>query len=421
MWLAPHNRFLHFFFISSPFPVSFEAVIKTNAELGLSLIILAGFLAAKLFRTAKIPAVTSYILVGIVIGPSGLGVVPEGILAASGFISDVVLGLIAFGIGRSFSFRTLGTTGRIVVRISAMEALGARLLVTAALTVLLDVPLHVAVLFGAIASATAPAATVMVVKETRAKGPMTDTLLGVVALDDAWALMIFAVSMVAAKTIASGGADHLDLLMETGFAVLEIGFSLILGAVFAWLLHHYSSRVLDPSDLEVFTLGIILLTVGAASSLGLSVLLACLALGVVLVNISSKGCRFFEVIEPLDTPLYLIFFVLAGALLEIGLLKEIGLLGLAYIVFRVAGKLIGAYIGASDAGGMGSRMRKYIGLGLIPQAGVALGLALMAREQFPNVGETIFSTIVATTVVFELAGPIATRTALSLAHEIPED
>ncbi|HOO55084.1 MAG TPA: cation:proton antiporter [Methanothrix sp.] len=396
-------------------------MIKTNAELGLSLIILAGFLAAKLFRTAKIPAVTSYILVGIVIGPSGLGVVPEGILAASGFISDVVLGLIAFGIGRSFSFRTLGTTGRIVVRISAMEALGAMLLVTAALTVLLDVPLHVAVLFGAIASATAPAATVMVVKETRAKGPMTDTLLGVVALDDAWALMIFAVSMVAAKTIASGGADHLDLLMETGFAVLEIGFSLILGAVFAWLLHHYSSRVLDPSDLEVFTLGIILLTVGAASSLGLSVLLACLALGVVLVNISSKGCRFFEVIEPLDTPLYLIFFVLAGALLEIGLLKEIGLLGLAYIVFRVAGKLIGAYIGASDAGGMGSRMRKYIGLGLIPQAGVALGLALMAREQFPNVGETIFSTIVATTVVFELAGPIATRTALSLAHEIPED
>ncbi|HPR66572.1 MAG TPA: cation:proton antiporter, partial [Methanothrix sp.] len=382
-------------------------MIKTNAELGLSLIILAGFLAAKLFRTAKIPAVTSYILVGIVIGPSGLGVVPEGILAASGFISDVVLGLIAFGIGRSFSFRTLGTTGRIVVRISAMEALGAMLLVTAALTVLLDVPLHVAVLFGAIASATAPAATVMVVKETRAKGPMTDTLLGVVALDDAWALMIFAVSMVAAKTIASGGADHLDLLMETGFAVLEIGFSLILGAVFAWLLHHYSSRVLDPSDLEVFTLGIILLTVGAASSLGLSVLLACLALGVVLVNISSKGCRFFEVIEPLDTPLYLIFFVLAGALLEIGLLKEIGLLGLAYIVFRVAGKLIGAYIGASDAGGMGSRMRKYIGLGLIPQAGVALGLALMAREQFPNVGETIFSTIVATTVVFELAGPIA--------------
>ncbi len=396
-------------------------MIDTNAELGLSLIILAGFLAAKLFRTAKIPAVTAYILVGIVIGPSGLEVVPEGILAASGFISDVVLGLIAFGIGKSFSFRTLGANGRIILRISAMEALGAMLLVTAAFTVLLDIPLHVALLFGAIASATAPAATAMVVEETKAKGPMTDTLLGVVALDDAWALMIFAVSMVAAKTIASGGAGHLDLLMETGFAVLEIAFSLLLGTVFAWFLHHYSSRVVDPSDLEIFTLGIILLAVGAASSLGLSVLLACLALGVVLVNISSEGRRFFEVIEPLDTPLYLIFFVLAGALLEIGLLKDIGLLGLAYIVFRVAGKLIGAYLGASDPGGMGSRMRKYFGLGLIPQAGVALGLALMAREQFPNVGETIFSTIVATTVVFELAGPIATRAALSLAHEIPED
>ncbi|MGC9516016.1 cation:proton antiporter [Methanocrinis sp.] len=392
-----------------------------NAELGLSLIILVGFLAAKLFGAAKIPAVTSYILVGIVIGPSGLGVVPEGILAASGFISDVVLGLIAFGIGRNFHTKTFGGIGRIIVRISAMEALGALLLVTAALSLLLGVPLHVAVLFGAIASATAPAATAMVIGETKAKGPLTDTLLGVVALDDAWALMIFAVSMVAAKTIASGEADHLHILAEAGLAVGEIVLSLVLGAVFAWVLHHYSSRVADPSDLEIFTLGIILLVVGAASSLGLSVLLACLALGVVLVNISSEGRRFFEVIEPLDTPLYLIFFVLAGALLEIGHLQEIGTVGLVYIVFRVAGKLLGAYIGAWNPGGMGAAVRKYIGLGLIPQAGVALGLALMAREEFPAVGETIFSTIVATTVVFELAGPLATRTALSSAHEIPEE
>ncbi|HII07650.1 MAG TPA: cation:proton antiporter [Methanotrichaceae archaeon] len=396
-------------------------MIETNAELGLSLIILAGFLTAKLFRTAKIPAVTSYILVGIVIGPSGLEVMPEGILAASGFISDVVLGLIAFGIGRNFHIQTFGKTGKTVVRISVMEALGAMVLVTAALHLLLGVPLHVAILFGAIASATAPAATVMVVDETRSKGPLTDTLLGVVALDDAWSLMIFAVSMVVAKTIASGVANHLEILAEVGMAIFDIAFSLILGAAFAWLLHHYYSRVKDPSDLEIFTLGIILLTVGAANTIGHSVLLACLALGVVLVNIGSEGCRFFEAIEPLDTPLYLIFFVLAGALLEIGLLREIGLLGLVYIIFRVVGKLLGAYIGASAPGGMGTAVKKYIGLGLIPQAGVALGLALMAREQFPVVGEMIFGTIVATTVVFELAGPIATRTALGLAREIPEE
>lgn len=396
-------------------------MIETNAELGLSLIILAGFLTAKLFRTAKIPAVTSYILVGIVIGPSGLQVMPEGILAASGFISDVVLGLIAFGIGRNFHFQTFGKTGGTIVRISVMEALGALVMVTAALHLLLEIPLHVAVLFGAIASATAPAATVMVIEEIKAKGPLTDTLLGVVALDDAWSLMIFAVSIVVAKTITPDVANHLEILAEAGMAVFDIAFSLILGAALAWLLHHYSSRVKDPSDLEIFTLGIILLTVGAANSIGLSALIACLALGVVLVNLSSEGCRFFEVIEPLDTPLYLIFFVLAGSLLEIGLLREIGLLGLVYIVFRVAGKLLGAYIGASAPGGMEPNVRKYTGLGLIPQAGVALGLALMAREQFPVVGEMIFGTIVATTVVFELAGPIATRTALGLAREIPEE
>jgi Kef-type K+ transport system membrane component KefB len=126
------------------------------------------------------------------------------------------------------------------------------------------------------------------------------------------------------------------------------------------------------------------------------------------------------VVEPLDTPLYLIFFVLAGALLEVAQIQEIGLLGLVYISARVGGKILGAYIGASDFGRADPGVERYIGLGLIPQAGVALGLALMAREQFPNVGETIFSTVVATTVVFELAGPIATRTALSLANEIPE-
>jgi len=389
-----------------------------NPELGLSLIILGGFLVSKLFRTAKIPAVTSYILLGIVIGPSGLNMVPEGILAASGFISDVVLALIAFSIGRNFSSDHFGKIRRLVIQISVMESLGAAVLVTLALIFLLGEPFHIAILFGSIATATAPAATVMVIEETKARGALTETLLGVVALDDAWSLMIFAISMVVAKTIVLGN-QGVEIVIEVGFAVLDITASFILGAIFAWVLHHYSSRVKETSDLEIMTLGVILLTVGLANSLELSVLLSCLALGIVLININPEGFRFFDIIHPVDTPLYLLFFVLAGALLEIGLLREVGLLGLTYIVFRVIGKVFGAYLGASKPGGMGPVVKKYIGLGLIPQAGVALGLALMVREQFPEVGETIFSTIVATTVIFELIGPIATRTALYLAREIP--
>ncbi len=389
-----------------------------NPELGLSLIILGGFLASKLFSSAKIPAVTSYILVGIVIGPIGLNIIPEGFLAASGFISDVVLGLIAFGIGRNFSPDHTKKIRSAVIRISVMEALGAMILVTLALIFILGEPIEVAILFGAIATATAPAATVMVIEELKARGPLTDTLLGVVALDDAWSLMIFAIALVVAKTVAVGEAAGILFVTEIGMAMVEIAASLLLGAVFAWLLHHYSRRVKDPSDLEILTLGIILLAVGVASTLGLSVILSCLALGVALININPEGFRFFDIVHPVDTPLYLIFFVLAGALLEVELLRDVGLLGATYIVFRVVGKVGGAYLGGSISGEAGLAVRKYIGLGLVPQAGVALGVALMAREQFPGVGDMVFNTIVATTVVFELAGPIATRTALRLAGEV---
>jgi len=396
-------------------------LIASNPQLGLSLMILGGFLAAKLFRTMKIPAVTSYILLGIVIGPAGLNMIPGGILSASGFISDVVLGLIAFSIGRNFSPGQFGRIRRLVIQVSVMESLGALILVTLGFIIFLGEPFHIAILFGAIATATAPAATVMVIQEAKARGPLTETLLGVVALDDAWSLMLFAISMVISRTIALGESTGLKIFTEVSFAVVEIGASFLLGAALAWILHHYAIRVKDTSDLEIMTLGIILLTVGVASSLGFSVLLSCLSLGIALINIDSEGFRFFDIIHPVDTPLYLIFFVLAGALLDIGLLREVSLIGLAYIVFRVAGKMIGAYIGAARPAGMGPVVRKYIGLGLIPQAGVALGLALVTREQFPLVGNLIFNTIVATTVVFELVGPIATRTALSLAKELPSD
>jgi len=389
-----------------------------NPELGLSLIILGGFLAAKLFSTAKIPAVTSYILVGIVIGPMGLDIIPEGFLAASGFISDVVLGLIAFSIGSNFSPDHTKKIRSAVIRISVMEALGAMILVTLGLFFILGEPIEVAILFGAIATATAPAATLMVIEELKARGPLTDTLLGVVALDDAWSLMLFAIALVMAKIIALGETTGILFATEIGMAMVEIAATLLLGTVFAWLLHHYSKRVKDPSDLEILTLGIILLTVGVASTLDISVILSCLVLGVALININPEGFRFFDIVHPVDTPLYLIFFVLAGALLEVELLMDAGLLGAAYIVFRVAGKVGGAYLGGSISGEAGLAVRKYIGLGLVPQAGVALGVALIAREQFPGVGDMVFSTIVATTVIFELVGPVATRTALSLAGEV---
>jgi Kef-type K+ transport system membrane component KefB len=388
-----------------------------NVVLALSLIFLGGFLAAKLFRTAKIPAVTSYILLGIAIGPSGLGIIPEGILAASGFISDVVLGLIAFSIGRYFSFDHFKQIGKPVMYISIMAALAPLCLVILGMFFFLNEPLYLAILFGAISTATAPAATLLVVEETKAKGPLAETLVGVVAIDDAWGLIIFAISLMAAKAIVVEESTGFQLIVITGLALAEILASLAIGIAFAVILHHYSRKVVDPSDLEILTLGVMLLTVGAATHFDLSVLLSCMALGAALININPQGFKLFDSIHPIDTPLYLIFFVLSGALLELNMLKEIGLLGTAYIFFRVVGKVGGSYLGGKISGAKDT-VKRYIGLGLLPQAGVALGVALIARDQLPQAGDLIFSTIVATTVIFELFGPLATRTALELAGEV---
>lgn len=387
-----------------------------NTILGLGFILLAGLFSARLINKIKFPAVTAYLLLGILIGPSILNLTSQELINSSGFISNIVLGLIAFGLGQSFTREFFRNIGRPVLWISILEAVLPWVLVTLSFFFILKQPFYVALLFGAIASATAPAATVMVVREYKAKGRFTDILLGVVAIDDAWCLIIFALSLAISKAVAFH-ASNTFVFKVIFHSLIEIIGALMLGGLIACFATIFSKFIRTQTELLIYTLGFILLTTGLAILLHLSVLLANMFLGTVLININKSNFEFFDVLKLIDSPLYLLFFVLAGTNLEIGLLKGIGITGIIYIFFRTTGKTVGSVWGGYIVK-VEERIRRYLGLGLLPQAGVALGCALIAKSDFPNIGSMIFTTIVATTVIYELIGPICTKYALQKAGEI---
>ncbi|UCB57431.1 MAG: cation:proton antiporter [Candidatus Omnitrophota bacterium] len=385
--------------------------------LSLGFILLAGLLAGKLIRQLKIPVVTAYLLLGVIIGPSALNLVSTGLLSSSGLISNIVLGLIAFSIGQNFALERFSKIGKPVLWISSLEATSAWLLVTLTFWLLLKQPFYIALLFGAMSSATAPAATMMVIREYKAKGSFTDTLLGVVAIDDAWCLIIFAFSFAIAKAMSIHMTSNAFVFKAMLNSALEIGGAFILGGVLALILSYLSRFITTPSDLLIYTLGFIFLNTGLALYFNFSVLLANMFMAAILVNVHKVSFKFFESLRSIDSPLYLLFFVLAGANLEIGLLKGLGLLGVAYVVFRSMGKIGGAYLGGTIAQ-VPLRIRKYLGWALLPQAGVALGVALVAKAKFPQIGGMIFTTIVTTTVIYEIIGPLVTKITLRNAGEI---
>ncbi|MDI6641285.1 MAG: cation:proton antiporter [Elusimicrobiota bacterium] len=386
-----------------------------NPILAIGFILLTSLGVARFIGRIKLPAVTAYLLLGILIGPSILHFIPDEVIGISGLISNVVLGFVAFTLGQNFSKDNFLRVGKPVLWISILEAVFSWVLVTIVFLVLLKQPLYVSILFGAISSATAPAATLMVVRESRAKGIFTDTLLGVVAIDDAWCLIIFAISLSIAKAIyiPTKNPHILEAILTS---IMHILGALILGGMIAFIIHSLSGIARTAAEFLTYTLAFLLLNTGLAIYFHLSVLLANMFLGAILINIHHTSFRFFDTLKTVDYPLYIVFFVLAGANLEIHLLERLGILGIAYIIVRIAGKVTGASLGGIISNAE-EKIRKYLGWGLLPQAGVALGTALIAKAEFPSVGNMVLSTIVATTVAYEIIGPICTKIALLKAKE----
>jgi len=389
-----------------------------NSILSIGIILLSGFAASKIIRLVKLPSITAYLILGILIGPHMGNLVSKDLYEASGLVSNIVLSFIAFSIGQNFSIERFKEIGKTVLSISIAEGVGAAILVFLALYFLTDEPLFVALSFAAIAPATAPAAIVMIVREFRAKGRFTDTLLAVVALDDSWGLMIFALLLAVAKSLTGAHEAIIPVAASGVFhGVLEILGALVLGYVIGIVLADYSKYLNDSRQMLIYTLGFILFTAGLSMMLDVSVLLSNMAMATTLVNKNQTSFRFFNALRDIDSPFYILFFVLAGANLEFGLIRTMGTVGIIYVFARVLGKIAGVYI-SSRMVGAPDEVRRYLGLGLAPQAGVALGMAIIVKHVFPFEGSFIMSTIVATTVLYEIFGPILTKIALQTAKNI---
>ncbi|MBN1621012.1 MAG: cation:proton antiporter [Endomicrobiales bacterium] len=390
-----------------------------NSLLGAGVIFLSGLLLARAFRWFKIPSITAYLILGIILGPVFLNVIPGKIISISGLISNFVLGIVAFSIGRTFHRENFRLFGRQVLWISILEAIGAWFMVTVILLIVFK-SIAVAIVFGAIASATAPAATIMVIREYKARGPVTNTLLGVVAIDDAWCLIIFAISLAVSKAILfHQPGTQLMLINVFTKSIIEIIGAFFLGAILGLMLDFVGKILRTPEEVLTVSIGFIFVAAGISMHFNLSVLLTCMVLGLALTNIRNANEQFFESLQKVDTTLFLFFFVLAGANLEINQLENLSVMGVFYLIFRIIGKVGGAYIGGKISNAS-SQIQKYLGWGLVPQAGVALGCALVVKSELPEIGGLIFSTIVATTVIYEIFGPLCTKYALIKTGEIEE-
>lgn len=373
-----------------------------------------GLLASKATKKVKLPNVTGYIIMGLIVGPYVLKLLPLQAIQDFAIISDVALGFIAFSIGGEFKLSYLKQVGKSPIIIAIAEALGAVLVVDLIL-ILTGHDIAFSLVLGAIAAATAPAATLMVVRQYKAKGPVTNTLLPVVAIDDAVALMLFGISVAIAKAINSDG--NVSLIGTLLAPLFEIAGALVLGAVLGFILTSLTRWFTGRGNRISVVFSVILICIGVSNILGVSALLACMMMSAVYVNTSQEYAKVFELVDRITPPIFILFFFISGAGLDIRILPTVGFIGVLYIVFRVIGKLLGVAVGAkiSKASPV---VTKYLGYTLIPQAGVAIGLASVAMTVVPEYGARIQTVVLCGTIIYELVGPVITKLVLIKAGEI---
>ena len=404
---------------------------------GIAIALMAGLLLSRVVKVLKLPAVTGYLIAGILIGPyclgqlniPGIGFVDHDSVTSLDLISQVALGFIAFAIGNEFRLSQLKKTGRQATIIAIVQAVTATLLVDAVLIGIHFIvgdklPIATAITLGAIATATAPAATLMVVRQYKAKGPLTSILLPVVALDDAVGLVVFAVSFGIAKALTNGTFSLTSILLEPLIeVVMSVALGFLMGLLFTFFerwFHSNSKRLCLSVTFVILTVAISMLEVEVGGiRIGFSALLVCMMLGSVFCNICDFSEELMQRTDKWTAPLFVLFFVLSGAELELNVFTDIAivLIGVAYIVARSAGKCLGATLSAK-ATGCPPMIVKYLGITLLPQAGVALGMSLTAAQVLGADGSLIRNVSLFAVLIYELVGPLLTKISLTRAGEI---
>ena len=420
----------------------------------LSIAMLAGLLMSRVAKLLKLPAVTTYLVAGILVGPFLLGALEFDFFGSElrylGFspadfglagnekntalevISDVALGFIAFAIGNEFRLGELKAIGKQATVIGILQAVVTTIMVDAALIALSFAMPEVlspsmAIILGAIATATAPAATLMVVRQYKAKGKLTDLLLPIVALDDAVGLVIFSVSFGVARGMESGTVSAVSMIVNP---LLEVVLSLLLGFVMGVLFTYCEKLFHSGSRRMSLSITFVLLTValskfhfevGGGVEIGFSSLLVCMMLGTVFCNLCDFSADIMDRADKWTAPLFVIFFVLSGAELRLDILANVAVLiiGAVYIVSRSLGKYFGAYSSAKMTG-CDEKIQKYLGITLLPQAGVALGMSAIVLAEMGQDGVLIRNIVLFAVLVYEIFGPVLTKIALTKAGDIKE-
>lgn len=408
--------------------------------LALSVALFAGLMLSRLAKLVKLPAVTAYLVAGILVGPyllgrlnvQGLGFNSMAQVEGLSLICDVALGFIAFSIGNEFRLSQLKKTGKQATVIGIFQAVVTTLLVDAALIGLHflmpdKLPLPAAIVLGAVAAATAPAATLMVVRQYKAKGPLTDILLPIVALDDAVGLVLFAVSLGVAKAVGTGAVDMVSMLVNP---LLEVVLSLALGAAMGHLFTFFEKFFHSRSKRLSMSVAFIFVTVALSMMkfeigkihIAFSSLLVCMMLGTMFCNECEVSEELMDRVERWSAPLLVLFFVISGAELELSVFSDwvIVVIGIVYILSRSLGKYSGAFASAKATKCDGNIV-KYLGITLLPQAGVALGMASQARLQLGDEGAIVANITLFAVLIYEIVGPMLTKISLQKAGEINPD
>jgi Kef-type K+ transport system membrane component KefB len=400
--------------------------VTTDLALAIGIMITVGLLGGVLSNKIKFPRVTGYIIVGILLSPSVIHLIPRATIDKLDIITHVTLGIVAYLIGTSLRLESIKRLGRSISWITPTQSLGAWLVVTLSLVFLapyiLAIPgatfmgnyFPLALVVGAIASATAPAVTMAVIRELKARGPLTTTLLAVVALDDAIAVIAFAIAVGVAQPLVNGG-NGVALYQMLAVPSLEIAKSIGIGTALGFALVYLTKLAKTRALMLTVVLGIVLLCTGLANHLGISLIMANMTIGFIVAN-RVPDSEPAIVVESVEEIVFAIFFVFSGMHFDASVIRTAGILGLMLFGIRFAGKYYGTVIGARISRAS-DEVRKYLGFALVPQAGVALGLALLAAEILPALGNILVNIVLASVIINEIVAPPLTKYAITKAGE----
>lgn len=384
--------------------------------IALAIMFFAGFLISRVTKLIKLPNVTGYIISGILIGPFVLDLISPTIISGMSFLSDLALGFIAFGVGKFFKKEVLKTTGGRVIVITLLEALLAGVLVTLVIGLCFqDLGWNFALLLGAIATATAPASTLMTINQYKAKGEFVETLLQVVALDDVVCLLAFTLASSIVEGLESGNVNALEILLPIIYNLSFVALGFLAGFLLKLLIKGRSAN-----SRLIIAVALISLISGACILLDISPLLSCMVFGASYTNFT-KDEKLFDYVDHFSPPIMLLFFVMSGMNMDFSSFMTIGIVGVTYFIVRLLGKYGGAYLGALITKS-GKKTRIYLGFALAPQAGVAIGLAFLGERMLPSsIGDTFLSIILCSSVLYEMAGPVLAKIALIKSGAIPKE